>query len=814
MPGKSLWRAFGVEGLIIGPGEASLPAGSSGPMKLEPLGTEDLLAQLDDEGVTISQDRAVLIPWEHVFQLLENPNYLGCRDLLGLPEDAAFAPALQSRNTLTDKNFSITAADWYDRAGERLRDLRVCGGVALNGTQWGLLSRQVWETLELVQRFQSRPESERDPIANRRFWGQIRRSATAAGARLDSFLFKNIVLTPEKLDIGLRANDAAGTRVVEVIPTFEGAPNDWLRHFDERAGVPDLYNITTRDGIVQVLVSPAVKTVLESVKRFPGRRVAGVRAEAFLVNPYAALGDAASETIDEAQFLNAREQAGLLFERFVVYIKRDALSYPEKVGLQIEASKPGGNVESEIRLFADDDEAQRFIGQVEMAFASDHQLCGWDGYDFEILGDTGQELERLKEALEERRKPRILIRYATIHDLNSYSSRIEALGVEKPYYSPFIAKKDDGEGWVPENIVPVVSWIPEGGAEPVAVPITPEAKEQIKAKIDEAKANNEDSFVLSGFDKPMQVAEAEAILRTFDDVDKDARAGKFDPEKRPDDSPQRPRKQLVVKANIQSIDYSEARRDILLSVPEIPNLPAGLRQEVVLKTHQLSGVAWLQHLFQSAPQHCRGAVLADDMGLGKTLQLLTFLAWVFERDPALPPALIVAPVSLLENWEKEAKKFLLPGALSLLTAYGDSISSLRVPRDSIDKQLQADGLVKFLKPGWRGAAKVVLTTYETLRDLEFSFGAEKWSVMICDEAQRIKNPNATVTRAAKKQNVIFRIACTGTPVENTLADLWCLFDYVQPGLLGALNDFGRRYRRPIEAQTDEEKARVEELRVL
>ena len=69
-----------------------------------------------------------------------------------------------------------------------------------------------------------------------------------------------------------------------------------------------------------------------------------------------------------------------------------------------------------------------------------------------------------------------------------------------------------------------------------------------------------------------------------------------------------------------------------------------------------------------------------------------------------------------------------------------------------------------------------------------------------------------VTRAAKKQNVAFKIACTGTPVENTLADMWCLFDFVQPGLLGALNDFGQRYRKPIEAKTDEEKARVEELR--
>jgi SNF2 family DNA or RNA helicase len=84
--------------------------------------------------------------------------------------------------------------------------------------------------------------------------------------------------------------------------------------------------------------------------------------------------------------------------------------------------------------------------------------------------------------------------------------------------------------------------------------------------------------------------------------------------------------------------------------------------------------------------------------------------------------------------------------------------------------------------------------------------------MVCDEAQKIKNPSAMVTRAAKKQNVQFRIACTGTPVENTLTDLWCLFDFIQPGLLGSLSEFGKRYRRPIEAATDEERMRVDELR--
>lgn len=115
---------------------------------------------------------------------------------------------------------------------------------------------------------------------------------------------------------------------------------------------------------------------------------------------------------------------------------------------------------------------------------------------------------------------------------------------------------------------------------------------------------------------------------------------------------------------------------------------------------------------------------------------------------------------------------------------------------------------------WLGSARIVLTTYETMRDLEFALAAQSWSIMVCDEAQKIKNPGAMVTRTAKKQKVRFRIACTGTPVENTLMDMWCLFDFIQPGLLGALNQFGRTYRQPIEAKTDQQKARVQELRNL
>lgn len=775
---------------------------------------DGLFLQMEDEGIVEPLATGHFLPWAGMYDLLDMPGYQSSMPILGLPPVKPYAPILESQESLTDQSFSISVAGWHDGQGRPLGHAVLQGAFLRQHDEVFLVSRASWQVLQRVAAFHQRPESERSDTGNRRVWGAIRQAALMANARLDDFLFRSVVLTPEKLKIGLRKVDVGDTRVIEVAPSFEGAPDSWLDTFDAFRSVQDRYDIPTPDGIIQVLVTPAVRTVLEQVKRMPaGRRVAGTRAEAFIANPFAALGEAASEVIDPEQFERAREEAGLFFEHFAAHIEKDALGYPVKVGLLIERAGRTGLEESELRPFERDSELEDFLSLAQQKLDAGMQYCGWEGYDFELMGDTPRELQALRDALGARRKPRVFVSYADIHDLTHYAQRVENIGIEKPYYSPFIAKKKDEEGWFPENVVPVISWIPDGDSEPIAVPINEEAKEQLRGKIDAAKRDGKDSFDLPGFDKPIPVKEAEFILGTFEEAITDIRKGTFEPTRERNKTPRRSeRLSLIARANIQSIDYEEARRDILLSLPTDPEIPRALKATIHLRDHQRTGLAWLQHLYLKSPEHCRGSVLADDMGLGKTLQLLMLIAWAFETNPDLPPALVVAPLSLLENWDEESKTFFRPDTLPILTAYGSMLTLLRVPRTSIDAQLQSEGLVKFLKPGWRGDAKIVLTTYETLRDLEFSFGAEKWSIMVCDEAQKIKNPNALVTRAAKKQNVAFKIACTGTPVENTLADLWCLFDFVQPALLGALNDFGRRYRRPIEAETDEEKARVEELR--
>lgn len=804
-PDPSTWyRTWTAHGIFLSRSPSGIPLSND----LLPA----FLTQLQDDNYLVETNDGLLLGWDSYFDATTRSGYQDLSDVFGLPPLTNKQLILRSNNSLTDQDFSISIGGWQDERGATL-DLETLGPMIERDRTVELMRPAQWTLFKDVVGFARRANDERVDIVHRQAWGRIRVLAIAAGARLDDFLYRCVVLTPTKLEIGLRKSiSLADDNVIEIEPRFEGAPPDWIAHFDKSSAVQDRYDIATPDGIVQILITPQVKTVLQEIKRLPLRRVAGSRAQSFLVNPFATLGEDAKDVIVEEQFEKAREDAGLRCERFLPQIERDATGYPVRVGILIEAAISTGPVSSE-SCWLSDDELAGFVRKLETSLARGFQLLGWQGYDFELQGEAPTYLETLKGALEERRKPPTLVSYAQVHDLSTYSSRIEGIGVEKPYYSPYIAKKKNDEGWFPDNVVPVVAYTPEGEKEPVATPVTKVALSELQAAAKCARELGTSTVRVPWLPTPIALAEAEDIVSTFGKVFDDIHADRFKPETNREKLGAR--KTLMLRANIQAVEYEEKRREALQAFAKEPQLPGNLRPEHALLLHQSEGLAWLQHLFRSRAEHqVRGAVLADDMGLGKTLQLLSFMAWLVEQDSTLDPMLVVAPVSLLENWKEESEKFFAPGTLPIMTAYGDSLASLRVPREAIELRLRTeDGLVRFLKPNWVGDAKVVLTTYETLRDLEFSFAAQRWSVMICDEAQRIKNPVAMVTRASKKQNVGFKIACTGTPVENTLADLWCLFDYVQPGLLGALNDFGQRYRKPIEAKTDEEKARVEELRV-
>ena len=183
-----------------------------------------------------------------------------------------------------------------------------------------------------------------------------------------------------------------------------------------------------------------------------------------------------------------------------------------------------------------------------------------------------------------------------------------------------------------------------------------------------------------------------------------------------------------------------------------------------------------------------GVLNADDMGLGKTLQALVFLALYRQQSLSNKklPCLIVAPTGLLYNWLAEISLHLDESGLGLvLKAFG---KDLKDPKRGVSGT-DIDRGIPLLDTKKMSQVDIVLTTYESLRDYHHSIARVKFGVAVFDEIQKVKNPRALMTRAAKAINSKFQIGLSGTPVENSLADLWTIFDVLSPGLLCSCKDF-------------------------
>jgi non-specific serine/threonine protein kinase len=196
----------------------------------------------------------------------------------------------------------------------------------------------------------------------------------------------------------------------------------------------------------------------------------------------------------------------------------------------------------------------------------------------------------------------------------------------------------------------------------------------------------------------------------------------------------------------------------------------GLR--ATLRPYQTVGVNWMHYLSTLGA----GACLADDMGLGKTIQVIALILRRREARAEPRPSLLVVPASLLGNWRRELEKF--APDMEFLIAHRSALEA---------------GDMKRLAAGTHRALTrdtVVITTYTMLGRLD-SFAAINWDVVALDEAQAIKNAGTGQARAVKLLRAAFRLALTGTPVENRLTDLWSLFDFLNPGLLGGPQEFAR-----------------------
>ncbi len=198
-----------------------------------------------------------------------------------------------------------------------------------------------------------------------------------------------------------------------------------------------------------------------------------------------------------------------------------------------------------------------------------------------------------------------------------------------------------------------------------------------------------------------------------------------------------------------------------------------------LRCYQLEGLGRLQFW----REYALGGILADDMGLGKTVQALAHLAAEKNAGRLCKPSLIVAPTSVIGNWQREAQRF--TPDFEIVVLHGSRRKSRFAAAATAD---------------------LVITSYPLLNFDSDYLQQQRFYLLVLDEAQIIKNPRARVSQLARTLQAEHRLCLTGTPVENHLGELWSLFDFLQPGFLGSEKDFQRQYRHPIEKRADEQRS--------
>lgn len=764
---------------------------------------------LEQEGIADLIEQKYLLPWDELYKLKEDEEHRLTLHLLQIPPEATFRPMISSKGALSDPGFRIQLDGWFDGQGRRQESVSREGAILTVAGVAYLLPQAAWQMAELVRDF-ARLQDNKTKEDNEQYWGKIRRFAQKAHARMDDFLCKTIVLSPEKLELNMRRNLLGEEAVVEIQPVFEDAPASWLSTFDKFNQVQDHYHIPLPDGgMAYVLVDDKVKQVLNEIKKMPGRRVSGKRAQTFLSNPYAQLGEEAAEVVSPESFERAKEQAEIYNYNLRIHTEYDAqgLFLSAVLYLDERSHRALPPVRREIS------NAEQAVYLLK-AYQEADQSLSWAGYEVMLDSSARQQLDKLKDDLDQLNIAQQLKITGQVLDLNNYSERVTGIGEAPVLHSEFIQRDSGQTGWLPEHISNLFNAVEPHVSETLL--------SDIESKIQQAEESGEQVVQLPHMEHAVSLAEAKELQQRVADKlghDQSNDADQQDDSPVDEDVQKKKRSVLIIESNIDEVDFKTSRAATLsfdFDTPPAARLPKSFRNyEFSLKAHQHVGVAWLQNIHRLAPSHINGCLLADDMGLGKTLQLLCFIGEYLESTENPKPVLIVAPVSLLENWQAEASRFFNGSFPKILDLYGDNLKSRKIPKHLIPVQLiEEKGISNLLDPDWRGDAEIVLTTYETLRDLQFSLGREKWAIMVCDEAQKIKVPSAMVTSAACAQNADFKIACTGTPVENSLTDLWCLFNFIQPGFLGSLNEFGRKYRRSIEQGDEGDASAIQELREL
>ena len=578
--------------------------------------------------------------------------------------------------------------------------------------------------------------------------------------------------------------------------------NIYLLDEDDRAilGVPDMYDKAMRLRGEGMLNSSDFKYKVEFLSHVPdGELLVCEQGGNIIVNngiKYL-LSEAQYELINQVNEFNAKDESGKTTDfnlrkfaqikalaekagcQLDSYLENENVYVPERIKIEVGRDDDGFTVDPGIDIEENDkfkntfERMRRVQGQYPVQRENGERVRV-------VLNEEQQEnLKHLKSQggrHKTREEIQKMVEQPTEYfdpdafDLSDlYSDRVIEIGIYKPKFYPFICPYKSC--WIAGATVET----PQNGTTKITIDSEEELAE-LKGAIDHAVENKKG--VVDFNDAQLDLDDARFLAET---AEKQLKNPQKPVEVESDDTTDDSRKVLIIEENAEEVGFAVKEKIIERGDKYTLFKDPFLHENFQLKTHQEEGVAWLQHLYKSKASGC---LMADDMGLGKTLQILYFIDWHSRKYANHKPYLIVAPVSLLENWENEYNRFFMSPRLNI-----NRLTSKDVPRqfnkDVVDRMQKMD---------------IVLTNYESLRISQLNFCAVEFDIVALDEAQKIKSPGTLVTNAAKALKSNFKIAMTGTPVENTLLDLWCIMDFCVPGLLGNAKAFAAQYQNPLKKE--------------
>lgn len=472
------------------------------------------------------------------------------------------------------------------------------------------------------------------------------------------------------------------------------------------------------------------------------------------------------------------EQAGCQLDS---YLENENVYAPERIKIEIGRDDEGFTVEPAVDI-EENDKFQTYFDKMRKVQAQ-YPVQRENGERVRIVLNKEQKenLHHLKEQCgkhKSREKIQKLIEQPTEYfdpnafDLSElYSDRVIEIGVYKPKFYPFICPYKSC--WIAGATVET----PQNGTTKVTIN-NEEELEKLKREIQSAKENKKG--IVEYNNTQLDIEDAMFLAQTAEKQLKDP----SQPAKVESENGNEARNVLIIEENAEELGFAVKERTIEKGDKYTLFTDPFLQEGFSLKDHQKEGVAWLQHLYKSKASGC---LMADDMGLGKTLQILYLIDWHSRKYANHKPYLIVAPISLLENWKNEYERFFMQPRMKINMLTSKDVTR-KFDKSIVDKMQKMD---------------IILTNYESLRISQLNFCAVEFDVVALDEAQKIKSPGALVTNAAKALKCNFKIAMTGTPVENSLLDLWCIMDFCVPGLLGNAKAFAAQYQNPLKKEDND-----------